>query len=172
MTRRTIVSLAPATGGLGHRLGLLLFGALFLAIGGAIMAVALGHLPGRTQAPGWVIASAGGVFAAGGGLIVFEALAVRPAFKAVLQILLIAALAVPFHWVAFGPGERRFNATTSVPGVSQSAPAGETAGRIAFGVGSVLLDLVLAGLVVAALRRPRSAMDTPTVPRRRAAPRG
>jgi hypothetical protein len=164
MIRRDNVTPSPATGGLTHRAGTVLFGGLFVAVGAAIVAVALGGLPGRMLVPAWVVASAGSVFVAGGGLVICEAFAVGAVFRKGVRILFVAALALPFHWTAFGPGEREISRTTSVHGVAHSAPASETGGRIAFGVGAVLLDLALLGLLVGALRRPRAVMDTPTVP--------
>jgi hypothetical protein len=160
--RTTARTSAPTT--FAARLFTVLFGGVLVAVGSAIVAVALGHVPARMNAPPWVVASAGGVFIAGGGLLVFEAFPVTAAFKKALHILFIAALALPFNWTAFGPGEREFNRTTSINGVAYSTPASETGGRIAFGIGAVVLDLIVVAFVVALLR-DRRRIDAPTVPR-------
>jgi hypothetical protein len=163
--RRTVVRPA-APSGLAARLLTVLFGGVFVAVGGLIVAVALGHVPARLAAPPWVVAAAGSVFIAGGGLVIFEAFPVRPAFKKALHIAFIAALALPFNWTAFGSGEREFTRTTSVDGTRRSAPASEASGRLAFGIGAVILDVIVLAYLVALVRgRPRDETDSTTLPR-------
>lgn len=162
--RTTVRPAAPPA--FAARLLTVLFGGVFVAVGGAVVAVALGHLPARMTAPPWVVAAAGSVFIAGGGLVIFEAFPVSTAFKKALHIAFIAALALPFNWTAFGPGEREFTGTTEVNGAARSARASEASGRIAFGIGAVLLDLVVVAYVVALFRaRTGGPVDAPTVPR-------
>lgn len=148
------------------RLLTVLFGGLFVAVGSAVVAIALGYLPARMAAPAWVVACAGAVFIAGGGLVIFEALPLSAAFRKALYVLFLAALAAPFHWTAFGPGDREFTRTSNGGGVEHTRPASETGGRIAFGIGAVVLDAVIvASLLSVFRRRGRDAMDAPTVPR-------
>jgi hypothetical protein len=51
-------------------------------------------------------------------------------------VMLILAI---LGWVAFGPGERHFTASSSF---SRESPVSETSGRIAFGIGFVLLLVI------------------------------
>jgi hypothetical protein len=161
---RTHVRASP--GGLATRLLTVLFGSVFVAVGCLVVAVALGLIPARMTAPPWVVVAAGSVFIAAGGLVIFEAFPVSSAFRKALHIAFIAALALPFNWTAFGPGERAFTRTTSVGGTTRSAPASEASGRLAFGIGAVMLDLIVLAYLLALVRgRTRRAADAPTLQR-------
>jgi hypothetical protein len=54
--------------------------------------------------------------------------------------LLVTLFGVTVSWVSFGPGEREFTSSFSVPFVSISGPASETQGRVCFAPGAILLD--------------------------------
>ena len=59
-----------------------------------------------------------------------------------LMLLVFMVLFVaPFHWIAFGPGERSFSSSTSMGGVNLTQRGGETSGRLAFGLGAILMDI-------------------------------
>jgi hypothetical protein len=126
---------------------------LLWAAGGAIIGVAAGWLPAdprRIHAPHWLLAVAGLAFVACG----FAPLAARarpgswPARIAGLGT--IGALTVMANWVAFGSGPRRFSGGLGV-GELAISPGHPSAlgGRIAFGIGAVILD----GIVVLAIAR-------------------
>ncbi len=60
--------------------------------------------------------------------------------KSVFGTLLVTAMGVAISWIAFGPGERHFSGSISIPGLSVGGGSGELSGRIAFGIGAVLID--------------------------------
>ena len=66
---------------------------------------------------------------------------------------IVGLLALIINWIAFGPGERRFSGGLALPFLSVSAPAGEWSGRAAFGVGALLMDLVVVCLAVRGARQ-------------------
>ena len=72
-----------------------------------------------------------------------------PAWLALLYKMLCLAIVVGLGavatWIAFGPGERAFTGS--------GAFLGETGGRIAFGIGAVLIWSVVAGIAYAMLAR-------------------
>jgi len=61
-------------------------------------------------------------------------------------------MAVAPNWIAFGPGERRFGGMLGLPFLAVSSAVSETTGRVAFGIGAVLLDVVFVWIVVRGLR--------------------
>jgi hypothetical protein len=121
------------------------------------------------DAPPWVGVCAGLVFVLGGAaVIVGYAIAdgaapdgdlppgtpfgIRLA-QYLLGLGIVASLASIATWVAFGEGPRKFTGSGSLG----TGPVGDTAGRIVFGVGAVLVwgFLLLLGIVGAKrLRRP------------------
>ena len=74
-----------------------------------------------------------------------------------LGALMVTSLALVFDWVAFGPGERQFTGSLSVSGgAAASAPVGETAGRVFFGLFALLFDIAAIGLWLRLIRGVRS----------------
>jgi hypothetical protein len=67
-----------------------------------------------------------------------------------LGLAITALLGVIASWVAFGPGPRTFSATIPIIGGSQP---GETGGRIAFGIGAVIIWIMVAIMAVIGGRR-------------------
>ena len=133
---------------------LLLLGSLFVAIGALIflMAVDVIHVPDEDiYAPRWVLAAVGVAFALAGVMVTLNGLKSgfgdHPVFKwayNALLVLFMIIFVIPFHWVAFGPGDRSFNSSTSVGAVSVSqGGGGELGGRLAFGLGAILVDLLI-----------------------------
>jgi len=138
---------------------------------GALIVLLGGRDPGgdaSLEAPRWVVAAAGLSFVlAGAAIIVGYAVAGggapdgdlppgTPRWVRVTQSLLglgiIVALAAVGTWVAFGPGPRAFSVTLPFVG---RGPGDETVGRVAFGIGAVLMWIFLVVFVVVSVQRIR-----------------
>jgi uncharacterized membrane protein len=130
---------------------------LVLGMGAFIAAVGLGVVPvdpKSVHAPGWVIVAAGIVFLAVGLFLLQQALRIEW-LKPVPGFVMLVGLMAMGHWVAFGPGERKFRGIVSVVGI-EAPLSSEVMGRATFGLGAILLDaLVVAGLVRAIRTRLR-----------------
>jgi hypothetical protein len=63
----------------------------------------------------------------------------------VMAWAIVGMLGIVFSWVAIGPGQRDFTGSGSI--------VGETGGRIAFGIGAVLIWIVLLAMVFVGVRR-------------------
>ena len=135
-------------------ISLLLFGSIFICVGAFIflMAVDVIRIPDDDfNAPRWVVAMAGMAFAAAGALVMINGLKSgfgdHILFKWAYNFTLLAFMllfAAPFNWVAFGGGERSFSSSTSVGAVSATQSGGnETGGRLVFGLGAILIDLLV-----------------------------
>ena len=149
-------------------------GILCIAIGSIPLLATLGILPtGKAPsdpAPPWIGWLFGLVFVCAGILVVIrgfmgnvnEASAALPANAPrllrlvydLLSVTIVCLLAMLFTWVAFGPGPRHFSVTDNSFSITTSG-AGDTMGRVAFGFGSVLFWCVVAGIIVATVRRWR-----------------
>lgn len=136
-------------------------GALFGVVGLAILFVALGIIPtdeSKFHAPHWVVGAAGLMFFLAGIAILTgpppgAPEASRTTWRTFLLGLgVVGALAAVFNWVAFGPGPRQFSGGISIPFVAIASRQSEGSGRVAFGIGAVLIDLFLAFIVVRGLR--------------------
>lgn len=103
-----------------------------------------------SEAPAWVGYAAGVAFAAAGLAILAQGRS--PRVQRWLGLLAVAGLFVPGAWVAFGPGPRE--CAVSLPFLSAVAP--ELLCRGAFGLGIVLVAVLLALAAAQAIRRPRS----------------
>ena len=137
-------------------------GGLFGLVGLAILLLALGLLPvdeARLETPRWVVGAAGLAFFLIGILLLTTPPSQTPeaAARITWRTLLlgggvVGALAAVFNWVAFGPGPRAFGGSVSIPFVSVSGPSSEWAGRAAFGVAAVLMDVFLVWMIARGLR--------------------
>lgn len=137
-------------------------GGLFGLVGLALLLLALGLLPveeARSETPRWVVGAAGLMFFLIGILLLTTPPAQTPEAAArttwrtfLLGGGVVGALAAVFNWVAFGPGPRAFGGSVSIPFVSVSGPSSEWAGRAAFGVAAVLMDVFLVWMIVRGLR--------------------
>jgi hypothetical protein len=137
-------------------------GALFLAAGLSIVLVAAGVSPAdenRFRAPRWVVSAAGLCFVLAGVALATTVApgapeaAGRPTWRSfLLGGTLVGLMAAIFHWIAFGPGERHFGGGIGLPFVSVSGPASEWTGRAAFGIGAVLMDVLLIWMTARSLR--------------------
>jgi hypothetical protein len=94
--------------------------------------------PRTVHAPLWVVALAGACFVIAGMALLAPRENVR--LRGFFAGLVVTALAAVCDWIAFGPGERRFGQSISFAGAAMRSGSGELSGRIAFGVGAVLLD--------------------------------
>lgn len=67
----------------------------------------------------------------------------------VLQIVWVAMFAAAINWAAFGPGERQFSSSISLPFITISkSVSGVSIGRLAFGIGAMLTNLIFLWMVV------------------------
>jgi len=147
-------------------------GALFMASGVFPILVGAGIIPrGDADAPAWVIGAAGATFICAGLAVVLDygiaggvgpdndllpgtPTSVRVA-NLILGLAIVGLMAAIAGWIAFGPGPRHFTTTLIVPFVP--APrrwaSGEWPGRVAFGVGSVLMAAMFVACAVSGVRR-------------------
>lgn len=143
-------------------LSLIAFGAIFLSVGVFIALISLDIIPvpeENIHAPRWVITAAGLTFGVAGLLVVVNGLkeivgtdsAILRWLTNSLALVFMLALAVPFNWVGFWPGERQFSRTVGIGPFTFSSDGGEIGGRIAFGLFAILMDvfilLILGGLI-------------------------
>ena len=133
---------------------LLLFGSLFIFVGAFVflMAVDVISVPDEDiNSPRWVLAAVGMVFALAGAMVMVNGVKSgfgdSPLYKWIyngMVLIFLIIFAAPFHWVAFGSGERTFTSSTGVGGVSVSQSGGDDiGGRLAFACGAVLMDLFI-----------------------------
>jgi hypothetical protein len=115
--------------------------------------------PGNLHGPLWIMLCVGLVFVLGGiALALGQAAGADPktaelpkdaprwiqiAFY-LLGLALFACFGAIGSWIAFGPGERVFGGTV---------PVGPTGGRIAFGIGAVIVWLGLIGYAISGGRK-------------------
>lgn len=147
-----------------YRVTTVLFGTVFIAFGALILAIALGSIHAEIHAPWWVVAAAGLAFLFAGMTVVFQALPVSGGFHWAASLLLLLCLALPYNWVAFGPGERQFTSTTTAGAGSRSEPVSESEGRIVFGLAALLVNALAVAAVVKAFRRSPSPKPDGTLP--------
>ncbi|MGD8276714.1 MAG: hypothetical protein PVH00_01755 [Gemmatimonadota bacterium] len=140
----------PGSGAAGRLIGSL----IAIAAGGFIVAIALDviHAPPESfHAPRWVVAAAGSVFVLAGILLL--AGDGDSGFRRFMVAVLVTVFALPFDWVAFGPGPREFSGSAGVGGVGVAGRVGELSGRVVFGIGAVVLDLLALFAWIRFLRR-------------------
>jgi hypothetical protein len=137
----------------------LLFGPVCIAAGAAVLAAAAGYLPmspSKNPLPAWWLWAGGIFFVAGGAWF----LLVRLSRWLAMPFGLVAMLTLVWmvNWVAFGPGRRTFESSTSVNGVViERSRTSEFEGRLVFGIVATLMDLGLAYGAAKALRSRLSA---------------
>ncbi len=120
-----------------------------MAMGGFILAIGLEVVPFPEEsihAPRWVIAAAGLAFLFAGVSVVQQAFQIEK-FKYLPGLAIFLALTAVANWAAFGPGDRSGEGTLTIVGIPIPVSS-ELSGRVAFGFGAVVIDLLLiAGLV-------------------------
>jgi hypothetical protein len=132
----------------------------FFGAGAAILGLAagvVGTLPAAPEAPRWVIGCAGLMFLAGGFVPLGLVLGFPAWLNQFVGLIVTAALATVFNWIAFLPGERHFVGGGSLWGLHLwSGSSSQIGGRIAFGIAAILLDALLIGSLwrFARLRKP------------------
>ena len=146
-----------------------LLGLLCIVVAAMPILAGLHVIPVKPTAgtPGWVGVGVGLMFLFAGVTLLADAAAggtgpngelppnAPPAFHAVQSILglgIVVAMAAVFSWIAFGPGERHFSTTISIPFVAWR-PSGDTMGRWAFGIVAVLIWTVITFAIVVSMRR-------------------
>ena len=133
--------------------GRVAIGLAMTAMGLGIVALGVAYLvqDPRKLVSGEVAAlPAGLVFAAGGAMLALPERLVRT--RALVGALLITAFALTFDWIAFGPGERRFSGGFSSGAIGVHLNPGENLGRVVFGIGAIIMDLLA---VLVWVRLPR-----------------
>jgi len=74
-------------------------------------------------------------------------------FQSLMGLGIVGTMGAIASWIAFGPGERHFSTTISLPFGWWHPPSGETTGRWAFGIAAVLIWCIIAGVIVVSIRR-------------------
>jgi hypothetical protein len=142
----------------------IVLGAIVAAVGLGILALSVWAPGEKFNAPRWVVAAIGGAFVFfGSWTAIIYAMGYDPKRgdetlpPPLVQLAFFAPgltlFAVPFHWVAFGPGSRAFSGSMSLPFLTISRRSGELSGRIWFGVFAVLIDLMILGVCVKLIRK-------------------
>ncbi len=137
-------------------------GAICIGLGLLIVLLAADVIPSdekRFHAPRWVVSAAGLVFVLAGVALATASAPGAPEATGrttwrsfLLGGAIVGLMAAVFNWIAFGPGERRFSGGLALPFVSVSGPASEWTGRVAFGIGAVLVDVFLVCMTARGLR--------------------
>jgi hypothetical protein len=143
-------------------LGAWLFALVFWVAGGCIVALAMDWIhapPENFHAPRWVVGTAGLMFVAGGFAPLIANGGQDTFASRALALIVLGGFASISNWIAFGSGPRHFSGGTSVAGLSSSAPVSEISGRIAFGVGAVILDAMLVWILVKSARPKDDGQD-------------
>lgn len=140
------------------------FGLLLVAVG--IFCLYMGFWrdpPAKLNGPPWLGALACLVFVFAGLLTIVNGIANAPGGSMpasapfglrlahhLLALAILLSFALTFSWVAFGPGERAFSVNG---GAAASGRWSEIGGRVAFGIGAVLIWIATAWIGVFGFRR-------------------
>lgn len=122
--------------------GRLAVASLSFLTGLVIFALAAGWIAvdeSKFHAPHWVIGACGAVFMLAGSLVAVPDNAVR--LRNFLTAVFMTVFAAVPGWVAFGPGEREFGGSVSIGAIAHAIEPGASLGRIAFGIGAVLIGI-------------------------------
>ncbi len=115
----------------------LIGGAVAIAVGTFIIAISIWGDDSGFHAPRWVVGAAGSTFLLSGLAIIGQE---HPLVSGFIRALLLTTFGAVFTWVSFGPGDREFTSTVSIPFLSVSRSASDISGRICFAPGALLLD--------------------------------
>jgi hypothetical protein len=77
----------------------------------------------------------------------------RKVTQYVLGLAILGLMFAVFAWISFGPGERHFSSSVSIPGLSRSGHSSERSGRIAFGIATGFMGLFLVLATVTGAKR-------------------
>jgi len=113
----------------------------------------------------WVGIAVGGVFILGGAALIngyvfgggknFEAEAV-PLVRTIQNVLgfaILAAFAAIGGWIGFGPGERNFSSSISVPFWHSEGRGNVSVGRAVFGLGAIICAAMAIAVAFGSLRK-------------------
>jgi len=133
-----------------------------VAIGIAVCAMGLGAValgvyqlgPKANRLAAWEFAAlpVGMAFAFGGAFLALPRSFVRT--RALIAALMVTALALTADWIAFGPGDSGVRRGFSLNNVRGPLQTSQMLGRLLFGVGAVLADLLALWAWVQFLRTP------------------
>lgn len=115
----------------------LIGGGIASAVGLFIIVVSIWGDDSGFHAPRWVVGAAGAVFLLA-GLAIFSQ--DHPILSSLLRALLLTSFGAVFTWVSFGPGDREFSTSVSIPFLTFSRSSSQISGRICFAPGALLLD--------------------------------
>jgi hypothetical protein len=147
--------------------GAVVLGLVVMACGVAPILGALDIIPYPLTrgTPVWVGVAGGGIFLLGGAALIngyvfgggknFEKDAppfVR-ATQHVLGFAILASFAAIGGWIGFGPGERNFSSSISLPFWEGEGRGGTSVGRAVFGFGAIVCAAVAVALAVNSFRR-------------------
>lgn len=158
--------------------GAALLAVVCFAAGAFPILAGLGVVPVRVEhgTPGWVVVAVGSTFVFAGGALLVDALAggttvsgeLPPGTSPVLRagqnlcgFAIVVLFALVTSWIAFGKGERHFTTTLSLPFLWTRRTGSDASGRWAFGVGSVLLWMVVLAVSAKVVRRVVAARQRP-----------
>ena len=147
--------------------GAIVLGLVVIACGVApiLGALEIIQYPLSPGVPVWVGIAAGGVFILGGLALIngyvfgggknFDADA-PPLVRATQNVLgfaILAAFAAIGGWVGFGPGERSFSSSISLPFWYSEGRGDVSLGRAVFGLGAIVCAATAIGVLVGSFRR-------------------
>lgn len=112
-------------------------GGIASLVGLFVIAISIWGDDSGFHAPRWVVGAAGSTFLFAGIAILVQD---HPQFSALVRALLLTTFGAVFTWVSFGPGERQFSSTVSIPFISITSDSPGITGRICFAPGAILLD--------------------------------
>jgi uncharacterized membrane protein len=134
----------------------------FFFFGGFLFSFVFGWMPrspSPSATPTWVLAAAAMMFSLAGVVILLIENERLAWLRNLVSWLLVVSLAIPFNWVAFGEGERKFSSSSSFLGITSSGTPGETEGRIVFGLFALMMDLIVVLVPLRFLKNRKSAQD-------------
>jgi hypothetical protein len=118
-------------------------GLAVIAMGVGAVALGVDSLANKTDkfaAGEFAALPVGMVFAFGGALLALPQSFAR--MRALIAALMLTALALTVDWIAFGPGESSLISGFSLSTVRGPLQTGHMVGRVLFGIGAVLADLL------------------------------
>ena len=138
--------------------GAIWFGMVFLLAGAAVMRQSIMVGMADESTPRWIGIAFGLMFFNAGLTVIMMDSIFNPfrEMKCFSYLHALALLSIPlifpllFNWVAFGPGEREFEMSISIPFLSIDFDRGnEIIGRIGFAIPALLMDAILGILIYA-----------------------
>jgi hypothetical protein len=128
-----------------------------MVMGGLIAGIGLQWIPydpAKIHAPNWVLVVAGLMFISAGFVMLCTTWNRYARLQTLFGLVIRVGLTLICHWVAFGAGERHFTSNTTFNGVKvDSRAVDEGNGRLVFGIGAIILDVVLAAMLVKLWRK-------------------